>query len=225
MDRATLAGMIDQTLLTPTISAGEARAWCLEQRGYGFAALCVAPLVVEEAVAALAGTGTPVCAVVGFPLGFDLPVANAFHAARLVEAGALEIDMVLPIGQLVAGDDEAVFDDIAGVVQAVRAASDGAGLVKVILETGYLDDEAVVRGCTLAEQAAADFVKTSTGFGPGVATVHHVALMRETVGDRMGVKASGGIRTTDDALALIEAGASRIGTSAGATLLDGLPEG
>ena len=222
MQRAQLAAMIDQTLLKPTVSLDDGGAWLREQRDIGFASVCVTPRLVTEAVRVMRRTDTVVCAVVGFPLGYDTAETKAFEAAQLVAEGASEIDMVLPIGDLLFEEDALVLDDITRVVEAVRGASDGTGIVKVILETGYLLEADIRRGCRLAERAGADFVKTSTGFGPRGASVEDVRIMREAVGERLGVKAAGGIRTTADALAMIEAGASRIGTSAGATLLNGL---
>ena len=224
MERAQLAAMIDQTLLKPTVSIDDGGAWLRDQRDRGFASVCVAPRLVSEAVRVMRRDSTVVCAVVGFPLGYDTAETKAFQAAQLVAEGAAEIDMVVAIGDLLFEEDALVLDDIAGGVEAVKAETDGVGLVKVILETGYLQEADIRRGCRLAERAGADFVKTSTGFGPRGASVDDVRIMRDAVGDRLGVKAAGGIRTTADALALIEAGASRIGTSAGAALLDGLTE-
>jgi deoxyribose-phosphate aldolase len=224
MDAGTLAGMLDQTLLKPTVGEPEGREWLRAQRDLGFASVCVTPLLVPAAVGLMRGTGTRVCTVVGFPLGYETTDTKVFAAAELVRAGAREIDMVVRIGDLLAGRDDDVCEDIESVVRAVEAVSDGRGLVKVILETGYLDDDTIRRGCDLAERSGAAFVKTSTGFGPRGANVADVAIMREVVGDRLGVKAAGGIRTTADALALIEAGASRIGTSAGDVIVAGLAE-
>ena len=222
MERAQLAAMIDQTLLKPTVSLDDGGSWLRDQRDFGFASVCVAPRLVSLAVHIMSRSDTAVCAVVGFPLGYDTGEAKAFEAAQLVAEGASEIDMVVAIGDLLYEEDGLVVEDIAGVVEAVREASEGTGIVKVILETGYLDEAAIRRGCRLAERAGADFVKTSTGFGPRGASLQDVRIMRDAVGDRLGVKAAGGIRTTADALAMIDAGASRIGTSAGAALLDGL---
>jgi deoxyribose-phosphate aldolase len=222
MDRVHLASMIDQTLLSPVVSDREAVTWLSRQRDRGFASVCVTPRLVLEAVREMQGTDTAVCAVVGFPLGYDTTETKAFEAATLVARGAREIDMVLPIGELIRGEDRSVTEDIAAVVRAVSDGTGGAGLVKVIFETGYLDEGMIRRGCHLAESAGADFVKTSTGFGPRGASIEDVRTMSEAVGGRLGVKAAGGIRTTEQALAFIEAGATRIGTSAGDTLLDGL---
>jgi deoxyribose-phosphate aldolase len=224
MERAQLAAMIDQTLLKPTVSIDDGGAWLRDQRDHGFASVCVAPRLESEAVRVMRRDSTAVCAVIGFPLGYDTAETKAFQAAQLVAEGAAEIDMVVAIGDLLFEEDALVVDDIVGVVESVRAESGGSGIVKVILETGYLREADIRRGCRLAERAGADFVKTSTGFGPRGASVEDVRIMRDAVGDRLGVKAAGGIRTTADALAMIEAGASRIGTSAGAALLDGLAE-
>ena len=217
----TLAAAIDQTLLRPTVSLREGEQWLAGQRECGFAAVCVPPALADLAVAAMRGSGTAVCSVVGFPLGYDVTAAKAFEAAWLVTLGCREIDVVVRVGDLMAGDDETVRADIAAVVDAVRSASGATapGLVKVILETAYLDASAIISGCRLAEEAGADFVKTSTGFGPRGASVADVRAMRAAVGDRLGVKAAGGIRTLADAVAMIDAGATRIGTSAGREIL------
>jgi deoxyribose-phosphate aldolase len=210
MDRSTLAGMIDQTLLAPTVSAAQMREWLEEQAPTRWASVCVPPAFVELAHEVMP-PGVPVCSVVGFPLGYDTAEAKALHAGQLVSLGAREIDMVCRIGALAAGEDEVVAEDIHRVVQTVKSFGGRSALVKVILETGFLDEDGIRRGCRLAEDAGAAFVKTSTGFGP-----------RGAVGDRLGVKAAGGIRTLPDALAMIEAGASRLGTSAGPELLSAL---
>jgi deoxyribose-phosphate aldolase len=223
MDRATLAGMIDQTLLGPAVSTAEMGAWLQEQASTRWASVCVPPAFVELAARVVGPAGITVCAVVGFPLGYDTAEAKAAEAGQLVAQGAREIDMVCRIGALAAGEDGLVAEDIGQVVQTVHAVGGRSALVKVILETGFLDDDAVRRGCRLAESAGAAFVKTSTGFGPRGASVEDVRIMRETVGERLGVKAAGGIRTLSDAVAMIEAGASRLGTSAGPELLAALP--
>ncbi len=205
--------MIDHTLLKPDATQEDVRRICGEAKTYGFASVCVnscyAALVREE----LRGSGVKTCCVVGFPLGAMSAAAKAFEAEQACADGAQEIDMVLNVGALKAGDDAYVLRDIGAVVAAACGA-----IVKVILETCLLNDDEIVRACRLAVQAGASFVKTSTGFGSGGATVHDVALMRQTVGPEIGVKASGGIRTRADAVNMIEAGASRIGTSAGAAI-------
>ncbi|MGC8780578.1 MAG: deoxyribose-phosphate aldolase, partial [Anaerolineae bacterium] len=197
------AALIDHTLLKPTATAAQIRQLCAEARGYGFAAVCVNPVWVALCAQELAGSTVKVCTVVGFPLGADLPEVKAFEAERCIALGAAEIDMVLNIGALKAHDYLAVRNDIAAVVQPAHAAG---AIVKVIIETAYLTDEEKVAACVLAQDAAADFVKTSTGFGPAGATVADVALMRRVVGPTMGVKAAGGIRTAADLRAMVAAG-------------------
>lgn len=219
---ADLAAMIDQTLLSPKVGFDEAAAWCTRNATRGFATLCVTPTIVPIAAERLAGTSTRVCTVVGFPLGYSASDTKAAESALLVEQGCSEIDMVLHIGALLEGEETFVRNDIAAVVRATKQASGGKALVKVILETGYLGDEHIASACRLAEAAGAAFVKTSTGFGPRGASVHDVELMRATVGDRLGVKAAGGIRDLETALSMIHAGASRIGTSSGGEILDQL---
>ncbi len=213
------AGLIDHTLLKPTATAAQIRQLCAEARQYGFATVCVNPVWVALCAAELAGSRVAVCTVVGFPLGADLPEVKAFEAERCLALGASEIDMVLNIGALKAQDYVTVRDDIAAVVRPAHAAG---AIVKVIIETAYLADEEKVAACVLAQDAAADFVKTSTGFGPAGATVADVALMRRTVGPAMGVKAAGGIRTAADFRAMVAAGANRIGASAGVQIIAGL---
>lgn len=219
IDATELALSIDQTLLKPTIGMKEAAEWMEANRGLGFATLCVSPFLVPLAAQRLAGTETLVCSVAGFPLGYSLTESKAEEARHLVGLGCTEVDMVLNFAALIEGEDAFVRDDIRAVVDAVDDASEGAGLVKVILETGYLDEEQIRRGCALSVEAGAAYVKTSTGFGPRGASVGDVEIMRAAVGDEVGVKAAGGIRDLDSALALIEAGADRIGTSAGAEIL------
>lgn len=219
MDAATLAGTIDQTLLKPTVGFSAGAEWIEANRDFGFASLCVSPFLVPVAAQLLAGTSTEVCSVVGFPLGYAATESKAEEAAHLVGLGASEIDMVLNFAALLEGEDEFVRDDIAAVVASVRRASGGLAIVKVILETGHLDEAAIVRGCELSVEAGADFVKTSTGFGPRGASARDCEVMRATVGPEIGVKAAGGIRDLGAALAMIEAGASRIGTSAGAEIV------
>lgn len=222
LTRAELAAMIDQTLLKPTVGMTDAGVWMDAATGQGFAAVCVSPFLVPLAVERFRGSATKVCSVAGFPLGYALPWSKAEEAAQLVDAGCDEVDMVMNVAQMLAGDYDYVFEDIAAVAEAVQETSGGSGILKVILETGYLDPADIGRACTIAVEAGAHFVKTSTGFGPRGASVEDVRLMRATVGPTIGVKAAGGIRTLEDALAMIEAGASRIGASAGADLLDAL---
>lgn len=212
-----LAGYIDHTLLRPNATSDDLRRLCAEAREFRFAAVCVNPIWISLAHRELRGTAVATCSVVGFPLGATHPETKAFEARRAIREGAREIDMVIPIGSLLEGDDARVLRDIRAVVEACR---DGGALCKVILETAFLDDEQKRRACRCAQQAGAHFVKTSTGFGPSGATVADVALMAgEVAAARMGVKASGGIRTYADAAKMIEAGATRIGASASVAIV------
>jgi deoxyribose-phosphate aldolase len=219
VDAGTLARSIDQTLLKPVVGLAAGVDWIAANRGHGFATLCVSPFLVPAAAELLAGTDTAVCSVAGFPLGYAVTAAKANEAKVLVELGCREVDMVVNVGALLEGNDGYVLDDIAAVVAAVEDASAGASLVKVILETAYLQEADIIRGCRLAEKAGAAFVKTSTGFGPRGASVRDVEIMRATVSAGIGVKAAGGIRDLDAALAMLAAGATRLGTSAGIEIL------
>lgn len=219
IDRTTLARSIDQTLLKPTVGFKEAAAWMEASADTGFASLCVSPFLVSLAAQILAGTSTKVCSVVGFPLGYSMTDTKAEEAAHLADLGCVEIDMVMNVAALLEGEEEFMTDDIAAVVEAVADVSGGGGLVKVILETGYLTPEQVRRACELCVAAGANFVKTSTGFGPRGASIEDVLLMREVVGPDIGVKAAGGIRDLATALAMLDAGANRIGTSSGHEIL------
>ena len=211
-----LAGMIDHTLLKADATADDLRKLCDEARRYHFASVCVNSANVARARALLAGSGVMVCAVVGFPLGAMAATAKAYEAREAVRAGAAEIDMVINVGALKSRDYATVQEDIRKVVEGARPAK-----VKVILETGLLTQEEKVIAISLAKVAGAHFVKTSTGFGPGGATVDDIALMRRLVGGEMGVKASGGVRTQEDAAKMIHAGASRIGASASVAIVLG----
>lgn len=215
LTRAQVAQMIDHTLLTPEATAAQVDALVEEGQALGVRSVCFAPTFVGRP-----GTDAlPVTSVVGFPTGAHTAKVKAFEAAHLADGGADEIDMVINLGAAKEGRWEAVEEE----VRAVREAAPDVTL-KVIIESGALTDNEIVAACRAAEGGGADFVKTSTGFHPaGGATVHAVALMRRTVGDRLGVKASGGIRTAEDAAAMIDAGASRLGTSATRTILDGWP--
>jgi deoxyribose-phosphate aldolase len=213
---AEVARLIDHTLLRPEATAGQVRALCADARAHGFVAVCVNPVWVSLCAAELAGTTTLVATVAGFPLGASVAEVKAREAARAAQDGAREVDMVLNVGALKAGDDTLVERDVRAVVEAARA---GGAIVKVIVEAALLTDEEKARACVLSVSAGAAFVKTSTGFGPGGATVADVALMRRTVGADVGVKAAGGIRDWAAAKAMIEAGASRIGTSAGVRIV------
>ena len=211
-----LAGLIDHTLLKPDATAGDIDKLCREAAEWKFAAVCVNPTWVALASARLRGSGVAVCSVVGFPLGATTPDVKQFEARRALFDGASEIDMVINVGALKSGDVRLVSDDIRGVVQACHACGAAS---KVILETALLTDEEKVTACTLAKAAGADFVKTSTGFGPGGATAGDVALMRRVVGDEMGVKAAGGVRDLEQMKAMVAAGATRIGASAGVRIV------
>jgi deoxyribose-phosphate aldolase len=208
----SLASMIDHTLLKPDATPDQIAQLCYEARKYGFASVCVNPTHVKMCADLLKGTDVKVCTVIGFPLGATPPEVKAFEAQKALEDGATEIDMVINIGALKARDYTLVARDIRGVVEVCHAAG---ALVKVIIEAALLDDEEKVTACLLAKEAGADFVKTSTGFGPSGATVEDVALMRRVVGSEMGVKAAEGIRTAEDARRMVQAGANRIGASAG----------
>lgn len=215
----TLARMIDHTLLRPDATLAQVVQLCEEARTHGFASVCVNPIWVRLCAELLQGADSIVCAVVGFPLGASLPEIKVQEAEQAVRDGACEVDMVMNIGALKSRDFELLARDIVAVVQACHC--HGAG-VKVIIETALLTDEEKTLACQIAKWAGADFVKTSTGFGPGGATAGDVALMRQVVGPEMGVKAAGGIRTLETAREMIAAGATRIGASAGVALIEEL---
>ena len=214
MDKKTIAAMIDHTLLKPEATPAQIEKLCAEAAEYHFASVCVNPVYIPLAARLLKGTGVKVCCVVGFPLGAIAPVQKAAEAASCAAMGAEELDMVIHVGAAKAGDWALVQRDIAGVVKAAAGRT-----VKVIIETCLLTDEEKVKACEAAKAAGAHFVKTSTGFSTGGATTHDIALMRKTVGPEMGVKASGGIRDYETAMAMIEAGANRIGASAGIAIV------
>jgi deoxyribose-phosphate aldolase len=210
-----VARMIDHTLLKPEATAAQVEKLCKEAAEYGFMSVCINPTWVSLCARLLKGTPVKVCTVIGFPLGATTTTTKALEAAEAIAHGATEVDMVLNVGALKSGSHDLVLEDIKAVVQAAK----GKALVKVILETGLLTNEEKVRACELCKQAGADFVKTSTGFGPGGATAEDIALMRKTVGPDMGVKASGGIRDYEAAQAMARAGASRIGASASVNIV------
>jgi deoxyribose-phosphate aldolase len=212
----SLARMIDHTLLKPDATSDKIAQLCFEARKYHFASVCVNPTHVKLCADLLRGSDVKVCTVIGFPLGATSAEVKAFETRNALDNGATEIDMVLNIGALKAGENELVARDIRGVVETGHAAG---ALVKVIIETALLTDEEKVVACLLAKEAGADYVKTSTGFSGGGATVHDIALMRRTVGPALGVKASGGIHTHEEAEALVAAGATRIGASAGVKII------
>ncbi len=210
-----LAKMIDHTALKADTKKSKIKQLCEEALIYHFGAVCINSVHVEYAASLLKDSDVNVCCVVGFPLGASLSSVKAFEAKEAVRLGAHEIDMVMNVGALRDGDTSLVRSDIEAVVQA-----SGDAIVKVILETGLLIDDQKREACLLAKEAGADFVKTSTGFGPMGATPYDVRLMREAVGSSMGVKAAGGIRTFKDALIMIDAGANRLGTSSGVSIIE-----
>ena len=214
---AAFARLVDHTALAPRTTRADVERLCREIREFGFANACVAPVWVSAAARCLGDGESGVCAVIGFPHGTSTSEGKAEEARRAIGDGARELDVVLAIGLLRSGEAPAVERDIRAVVEPAHRS--GAS-VKVILETALLSEEEKSLGCLLAESAGADFVKTSTGFGPGGATVADVALLARAVGGRLGVKASGGIRTLDFALALLDAGATRLGCSGSVALAE-----
>ncbi|MEW6278671.1 MAG: deoxyribose-phosphate aldolase [Candidatus Eremiobacterota bacterium] len=211
-----LARMIDHTLLKPDTTRDQVVTLCEEAREYQFASVCINPSWVKLCAELLRGSGVKVCTVVGFPLGATTTLTKVMETRDAVANGADEIDMVVNVGALKDRNDALVEQDIREVVVAASGR-----VVKVILETALLSDDEVVRGCLASIRAGADFVKTSTGFGPGGATAHHVSLMRKTVGPDVGVKASGGIRDLETAQEMVKAGATRIGASASVKIVQG----
>ena len=208
---------IDHTLLKPQASEEDIIKVCAEAKQYGFASVCANAYYTSLVSKELKGTNVKTCIVVGFPLGATTKEVKAFEAKQAIENGAEEIDMVVNVGAIKSNKYDVVKEDIKAVVEAAS----GRALVKVILETCLLTDEEKVKVCEIAKEAGANFVKTSTGFSTGGATVHDIKLMRETVGPNMGVKASGAVRTAEDAKAVIEAGASRIGASSSIAIVNG----
>ncbi len=213
-----LSHFIDHTLLKPDATHDQIAQLCYEARKHDFASVCVNPSYVKLCADLLKGSEVLVCTVVGFPLGATSPESKAFEAQKAVRDGATEVDMVINVGALKSRDYEAVELDIAGIARVCHA---GGAILKVIIEAALLTDEEKVAACQLAKVAGADYVKTSTGFGPGGATVKDVELMRRVVGSGMGVKAAGGIKTREDAQRMIAAGASRIGASASVKIVQG----
>ena len=207
---------IDHTVLKANTTLETVKQICKEARENDFASVCINPTFVSEVAKMLEGTDVKVCTVIGFPLGANTIATKAFETKNAVENGADEIDMVINVGKAKDGDFDYIEEEIKAVVEA-----SGDKLVKVIIETCYLSDEEKIEICKRSVKAGANFVKTSTGFGTGGATVEDVALMRKTVGEKTGVKASGGVRTAEDFEKMVNAGATRIGTSNGVTLLQG----
>ncbi|KIL53426.1 deoxyribose-phosphate aldolase [Jeotgalibacillus alimentarius] len=213
----SIAKMIDHTLLKPEATKDQITTLCEEAAEHGFMSVCVNPYWVKLSADLLDKTDVKVCTVIGFPLGASATETKAFETKQAIEDGATEVDMVINIGALKSGDYETVKRDI----QAVTAAAKGKALTKVIIETSLLTDEEKVKACELSVEAGTDFVKTSTGFSGGGATPEDIALMRKTVGPDLGVKASGGVRSAEDAQAMIDAGATRLGASAGIKIIQG----
>lgn len=211
-----IAKMIDHTLLKPESTIEQIQTLCKEAKEYRFASVCVNPVWAEYAAGLLKGSDVKVCTVIGFPLGANTPELKAFEAKNAIEHGAEEIDMVINIGALKSGDKDLVEKDIRAVTDAAK----GKASVKVIIEASLLSDEEKVEACIISSRAGADYVKTSTGFAAGGATVQDVALMRKTVGEQLGVKASGGVRTLEQVKMMIDAGATRIGSSSGVAIME-----
>lgn len=212
-----VAAWIDHTLLKPEATPEQVEKLCEDARRYSFASVCVNPIFVPQAQRALQGSPVLVCTVVGFPLGATLTAAKAEETRLAMAEGAREIDMVIPVGMLKGGQYQVVLDDIRRVVEVSHG---GGAIVKVILEMALLARAEKIIGCLLSQAAGADFVKTSTGFGPGGATLEDVELMRRVVGPELGVKAAGGVRSLADARAMLSAGATRLGTSAGVKIVE-----
>lgn len=206
--------LIDHTILKPDASIEDVEKLCMEAKQFNFMSVCINPSFIPLCVKLLKDSDVKVCTVIGFPLGATLKDVKVYETREAVEEGADEIDMVINVSQLKAGNDEYVYQEIKDIRNACKGK-----VLKVILETCLLTDEEIIRASELSVKAGADFVKTSTGFSSGGATIHAVSLMRKTVGDRCGVKASGGIRTYEDLVNMVEAGATRIGTSSGPKLL------
>ena len=207
---------IDHTLLKPEATEGEIKALCEEAAEFDFMSVCIQPYWVKKAAAFLNNTDVKVCTVIGFPLGANTTEVKTFEAKEAVQNGAHEVDMVINIGALKDGDFETVKNDIYSIAQAIK----GQAILKVIIETALLTDEEIIKASELTKEAGADFVKTSTGFSTGGATIADVKLMRQTVGPSVGVKASGGVRSYEDAMAFIEAGATRLGASSGKKIVE-----
>lgn len=215
---ADLAGMIDHTLLKPEATTADVEKLCGEAAKFEFASVCVNPSYVPLCAKLLKGSPVKVCTVIGFPLGSTSSASKAFETEQAIRDGAQEVDMVMNVGMLKSGEYEYVENDIFAVVSTAKRYQ---VLTKVILETGLLTDEEKVKACILAKRAGADFVKTSTGFSKGGATAGDIALMRRVVGSAMGVKASGGVRSREEALAMVASGADRIGASASVKIVAG----
>ncbi|MGL4991450.1 MAG: deoxyribose-phosphate aldolase [Sarcina sp.] len=217
MDKQKLASMIDHTILKAEATKGQIEQLCKEALEYKFASVCINPSNIELAAKMLKDSEVKVCTVIGFPLGANTTEVKAFETKDAIAKGAQEVDMVINIGKLKDKDYEYVKNDIKAVVEAAK----GKALTKVIIETCLLTDEEKVKACQLSKEVGADFVKTSTGFSTGGATPQDIKLMRDTVGPNLGVKASGGVRSFDDAKAVIDNGATRIGASSSIVICEG----
>lgn len=215
-DWKTVASAIDHTVLKTEATPEQVKKLCTEAKQYGFAAVCVQPCYVELAASELRGTSVKVASVIGFPQGATLSAVKAFEAAEAARLGATEVDMVINVGELKAGNKTYVEGDIRAVAQAAHR---GGAILKVIIETALLSREEKIAACEASVAAGADFVKTSTGFSTAGATAEDVALMRSVVGEKLGVKAAGGIRTASDAVTMLQAGANRIGASASVAIV------
>lgn len=217
-----MAKMIDHTILKPTTTVEDVKKLCIEAKEHEFASVCINPIFVPLASKLLANTSVKVTTVIGFPLGANTAETKAFETRNAIKNGAQEIDMVINMGAFKSGAYDLVKADIKAVVDATKTAGVTSDIiVKVILETCYLNEDEIVKACNLAKNAGADFVKTSTGFGSGGAKIEDVSLMRKTVGREIGVKASGGIKNYDQALTMLDAGANRIGVSSGVAIVTG----
>ena len=219
MTRADFTSLIEHTALRPETTKNEIQRICAEACTFGFGTVCVAPLWIPWATQCLAGSSVRIATVIGFPHGNTLPDVKAYEAKLAIEAGAQELDMVIQIGLLRTGNHGGVLDDILGVVNAARRAVREKILVKVILETALLNKEEQTLGCQLAEKAGADFIKTSTGFTGGKVTLEDIGFLRSIVGERLGIKAAGGIRDLVTAITFINAGATRLGTSSSVAIM------
>jgi len=216
MKKKEIAKYIDHTLLKPEAEAGDIEKLCAEALDYNFASVCINPGYIETASKIIQGSQVKVCTVIGFPLGANTTETKVFEALDAIGRGASEIDMVINIGRFKSKEYDYVENEIKAIVRAIG----GRALLKVIVETCLLEDWEIEKVCEVVRASGADFIKTSTGFSKAGATLHHIELMKRVLGDSIGIKASGGIRTYDDALSMIQAGATRIGASASVAICD-----
>jgi deoxyribose-phosphate aldolase len=218
LEKKNFASILDCAMLEPETTLKQLEEICGNAVKYGYAAVAVMPYRVKQAVIFLEGSNVRVCAALGFPLGMTTPEVKAFEASQAIRDGALDVDMVINVGAIKDNNFEDVYNDIEGVVEAAKSSGKDI-VVKVILETCLLTDEEKIKACETAQKAGADFVKTSTGFNKEGATIHDLELMKKTVGDHMGVKAAGKVRTYEDAVAFTQAGSTRLGCSARSALV------